>query len=152
MDFWHLEALNRSRKGCPQVVLMKGFNIHQCPVTVAQKYIDDGYRISARYENGKGRTFYAVKDDTVTLALSKLVKTSLSGKELFLERIEEFSGVPTARTRFSFKIYVCFNEKLEAVHELYGEQAEHIENYIFNMKLHGDILEVLDIPERPEVS
>lgn len=152
MDFWHLEALNRSKKGCPQVVLMKGFNIHQCPVTVAPKYIDDGYRINARYENGEGRTFYAVKDDNTVTILSKLVKTSLSGKEIFLERIEKFGGVPTERTEFSFKLYVCFDEKLEAVHELYGEPAEHIENYIFNMKLHGDIIEVLDLPERKALS
>lgn len=28
MNFWHLEALDRSRKGCTQVVLMKGFNLY----------------------------------------------------------------------------------------------------------------------------
>ena len=148
MNFWHLEALEKSKKGCPQVVLMKGFKIHCCPVTFAQKYIDDGYHINARYESGEGRTFYAIKDKNTAVILSKLAKTSLSGKEIFLERIEEFGGIPTERIKFSFKIYVCFDEKLETIHELFGESAEHIENYIFNMKLHGNIIEVLNVPEK----
>lgn len=147
MNLWHLDALKKSKNGCPQAVLKKGFNFVQCPARLAEKYIADGYRLCARYAEGKGQTFYSIEDENATTFLSKLIQTSLSGKKIFLERIESFDGIPITRTNYSFKVYACINEKIESIHEVFGIRADHIENYIFNMEIFGGVIGIPKLPE-----